>query len=56
MDEPVDLAGAARRLRQWQERLDRALGEGDEEKAEIARRMVVNYTLLLADLQKYSSS
>jgi hypothetical protein len=53
MDEPIDLADAARRLRQWQERLDRALRDGDQEKADLAHRLVVNYTLLLADLQRF---
>jgi hypothetical protein len=43
-------------LRQWQERLDRALRERDKEKADVARRLVGTYTLLVADLQTNSSS
>ena len=54
MEDKLELADAARRLRQWQERLDQALKAGDSAKAEVARRFVTEYTFLVADLQKLS--
>jgi len=50
----LDLQDAERRLRQWTEFEQKALHTNDGAKAAMARRFVVEYTSLVAHLQKES--
>lgn len=51
----IELADAVRRLNQWNERLEKATRSADGAQAAIAQRFVTEYTLLVADLQRYTS-